>query len=210
MRVYWLIALGLIACFLALFGVVQALEVPLLTDPEPMMSTPGLLAAVVGVGLLLVDVLLPVPSSFVMVAHGTLFGAVGGTLLSLVGTVGATAFAFALGRRGGPLLDRLVTPDERARGDRLLERYGGLAIVATRPLPLLAETVAIMAGTSPMSWPRLLLAATLGALPPSLLYAITGAQVAALDDQLLIMGGVMGCAAVFWLVARRLERRLDA
>lgn len=209
MRTYWLIALGLIVFFLTLFGVVRALDVPLLNDAEAMLGMPPALAAAVGVGLLLVDVLLPVPSSFVMVAHGTLFGAVGGTALSLLGTVGATALAFALGRRGGPLLDRLVSPEERARGDRLLERYGGLAVVATRPLPLLAETVAILAGTSPMSWPRLLLAATLGALPPSLLYAITGAKVAALDDQLLIMGGVMGCAAVFWLVARQLEARLS-
>jgi hypothetical protein len=51
-------------------------------------------------------------------------------------------------------LERLVTAEERARANRLLERWGTLAIVVTRPIPLLAETVAIMAGASPLGWGR--------------------------------------------------------
>src|SRR6185436_9370770 len=143
------------ACFLMLFFIIEALGVPLLVDPTPWLSHGGVFAAIFGVGLLIADVVLPVPSSLVMVAHGALFGVAMGTFLSLLGSVGAALFGFALGRRGGRVLERLVTPAERARADYLLARWGALAIIVTRPVPLLAETVAIMAGASRMSWPMI-------------------------------------------------------
>ncbi len=96
----------------------------------------------------MVDVALSVPSSLVMVAHGAHLGVVIGTVLSVVGSTGAALVGFALGRRGGPLLARLVPPEERTRADRLLARWGTLAIIITRPVPLLAQTTAVMAGTS--------------------------------------------------------------
>src|SRR5258707_1040176 len=182
MKRYVIIMGAMIAFFLILFLIVEALGVPLLTDPAPWLGHGGPVAAVVGVGLLIADVLLPVPSSLVMVAHGALFGVVGGTLLSLLGSVGAALFGFAIGRRGGSLLERLVTPSERARADDLLKRWGALAIIVTRPVPLLAETVAIIAGTSSLGWGRTTLAAIAGSLPPALLYAITGASVANLQN----------------------------
>ena len=95
---------------------------PLPTDPSPWLECCGLFAALVGVGLLVIDVALPAPSGLVMVAHGALFGAAVGTLLSVVGSTGAALVGFALGRRGGPLLARLVPPEERVRANRLVAR----------------------------------------------------------------------------------------
>jgi uncharacterized membrane protein YdjX (TVP38/TMEM64 family) len=161
--------------FLLLFFAVEALGVQLLRDPTPWLRHGGVLAAALGVGLLVADVLLPVPSSLVMVAHGALFGVALGTLLSLLGSMGAALFGFAIGRRGGKLLERLVTPQERARADKMLARWGALAVVVTRPVPILAETTAIMTGASSFGWPRMALASFAGALPPALLYALTGA-----------------------------------
>jgi uncharacterized membrane protein YdjX (TVP38/TMEM64 family) len=195
----------MIASFLLLFVIVEALGVPLLTDPTPWLSHGGAAAAVVGVGLLVADVLLPVPSSLVMVAHGALFGVVVGTLLSLTGSVGAALFGFAIGRRGGRMMERLVTPSERERADRMLKRWGALAIIVTRPVPLLAETVAIMAGTSSLGWGRVTLAALAGSLPPALLYAITGASVANLQNTTLVFGLVILIAGAFWFIGRWAE-----
>lgn len=208
MKRYAMVVVGLKLALLAMFGLVTALGVPVLTDPAPWMADASPAVAALGVGLLVADVLIPVPSSLVMVAHGALFGVLGGAALSALGGVLAAALGFFIGRRGGPLLDRVMGPEERARGDRLLARHGGLAVVLSRPLPILAETVSILAGTSPMPWSRLLLAATLGVLPPSVLYAITGASAATLDDQVLIFAAVMGSAAAFWLISRAIERRL--
>ncbi len=201
MKRYTVMVSAIFALLLVGFLLVEMMDVPLLKDPSPWLGSRGTLTvALLGTGLLVADVILPVPSSAVMVAHGALFGVVGGTLLSVGGSMGAALVGFSIGRRGGQLLDRLVTPEERVRADHILSRWGGLAIVVTRPVPLLAETVAIMAGTSPLGWRQAALAALLGSLPPALLYALTGATAAALTSGILVLGLVLLVAGIFWLV----------
>ncbi len=206
MRHYWILSTLMLLFFLLLFLLVEALGVPLLSAPEPWLKEAGPVTASVGVGLLLLDVLLPVPSSLLMVAHGALFGVIWGTLLSLLGSVGAAALAFAIGRRGGTLLERMVPEEERGRANALLSRWGGLAIILSRPVPMLAETLAILAGSSPLSWRQLLLAATLGNLPISLLYAFTGALAPQLESSMLAFALVMGVAGLFWLISRFISK----
>lgn len=210
MKRYFLIVVGLIAVFMILFFIVEALGVAFLTDPTPWMQHGGVLAAALGVGLLIADVFLPVPSSLVMVAHGSLFGVVVGTLLSLIGSVGAALLGFAVGRRGGKFLERVVTPAEQARANNMLERWGVLAIIVTRPIPMLAETVAIMSGASSLGWGTVALASFVGSLPPALLYALTGAAVANFQTTSLMFGVVLLVAGLFWLTGRLLGPLFDA
>lgn len=205
---YMLVMLGLLVFFLALFGLAEALQWPLLTDPMPWLQKAGPVAMAVGVGLLIIDVLLPVPSSVVMLAHGALFGPYLGTLLSLLGSMGATAFGFALGRRGGKVLERMVTPQEKQQADALLQKWGALALIVTRPLPLLAETTAILAGASPMPWHRMLLASFLGSLPACGLYALAGATSAHYASGAVMFGLVLLIAALFWFIGKAASKRL--
>jgi uncharacterized membrane protein YdjX (TVP38/TMEM64 family) len=176
-RSYWLVPAVLVGTVLLLFAVVEAADVPLLADPLPAMRSAGWVAALIGVGLLVADVALPVPSSAVMVAHGALFGLLPGAGLSVVGGLAATLAGFALGRRGRPAVQRIAGPAQLARADRLLTRWGWLAIAVTRPVPVLAETLAVLAGTSPMRWSTAALAGTAGVVVPAFLYAATGAAV---------------------------------
>jgi uncharacterized membrane protein YdjX (TVP38/TMEM64 family) len=203
MRRYWQISFGLLTVFLALFVVVEVIGVPVLTDPTAWLGRGGLAAGLVAVGLLVGDVVLPVPSSIVMMANGALFGVVVGTMVSLVGSLGAAAFGFVIGRRNARLLERLVTPAEKAQADALLARWGAAALVVTRPIPLLAETVAILAGASPLGWGSLLGATTAGALPACLLYALTGASGQSVGSGALMFGIVLLVAGVLWWVGRR-------
>lgn len=205
MKRYLLIVVALMASFLLLFLAVESAGVPLLTDPTPSMRHGGVLAAALGVGLLVADVLLPVPSSLVMVAHGAIFGVVSGTLLSVLGSMGAALFGFAIGRRGDKLIERLVRPDERAYANKMLARWGALAVVVTRSVPLLAETVAIITGASPLGWGRMTLASFAGSLPPALLYALTGAAYANFQSATLMFGAVLLVAGSFFLIGRLLE-----
>lgn len=208
MRYYSMIAALLFGILLTLFLLVEALNVTLLKEPSFWLEQAGVLAGFAGVCLLVSDVALPVPSSLVMVAHGALFGVAIGTLLSLVGSTGAALVGFAIGRRGGPLLARLVPVEERRQADRLLIRWGMLAIIVTRPVPLLAETTAIVVGTSPLGWGRVALAALAGSVPSALLYALTGAVAASFQNGALVFGPVLLVASAFWLVGRWLEPRL--
>lgn len=174
---YVAVVCAIVAAMLALFAAAELLGITLLTDPASWLEQRETLAALLSLALLLVDVVAPVASSAIMTANGALFGVVGGTLLSLAGSVGAAAIAFALGRRGSGVLDRVAPRAERARADAFLARWGALAVLVSRPVPIAAETLALLAGASPLPWRRFLPAAALGSLPPALIYAATGAVV---------------------------------
>jgi uncharacterized membrane protein YdjX (TVP38/TMEM64 family) len=169
---------------LGVFVLVEALGVPVLGDAGPV-------AAAAGIGLLLADAALPVPASLVTVARRALFGVVAGALLSLAGGLGATLLAFGLGRRGRGPLDRIATPVQRCRADDLLARYGLLAVVVIRPVPMLAETVALLAGTSGLSWGAVELVGVAGAVPAAVLYAAAGAAATSAVGGVVVFGGVM-------------------
>jgi uncharacterized membrane protein YdjX (TVP38/TMEM64 family) len=208
MKSYALVSGVVFAVFFVLFLLAEVAGVPLLTDPSPWLRGADGPAALFGFGLLVADAMLPVPSSLVMITHGAVFGVVVGTLLSLLGSLGAMLVGFAMGRRGGPLLIRLVSPQERATADCLLERWGVLAIVITRPMPLLAETVAVLAGASPLGWGRATLAALIGTFPAALVYALTGAAVAGFGSGALVFLAVVAVAGCAWFVGQSIERRV--
>lgn len=206
MKTYAFLTLATALLLLAMFGVVSAFEIPLLTDPSPWLGGGTAVAAALGVSLLVADVILPVPASLVMIAHGALFGVVAGALLSLIGGVGASAFGFALGRHGRKWLHRVVAEDERRRVDLLLTEWGELAVVVSRPVPILAESVAILAGTTELSWRRFLLASVAGCLPAAVVYAVAGSLATTIDNVPLIFALVLSIAGALHLVGRRLRR----
>lgn len=172
-----LVVLAMMAVLLALFAVVRAADIDVLVDPRQALDGLGALAALAAVGLLVADVALPVPSSLVMVWLGATYGWAAGAVLSLAGCVGATAVAFWIGRRGGTLLERIVPRAERAGADAFLARWGVVAIAMTRPVPIVAETTAVVAGASPaVTWRVMFVAALAGAAPWAVGYGLVGAS----------------------------------
>jgi uncharacterized membrane protein YdjX (TVP38/TMEM64 family) len=163
----------------------------------------------VGVGLLIADQLVPVPSSLVMISLGALYGAPAAIMLALAGRLGMTATGFAIGRAGGPLCARVISADERAHADALLGRWGALAVLVSRPVPLLAETVAIAAGASSLGWGRTMLAAALGSLPEVVAYSLAGSIAPNVSSAVLIWSSLLVLAGGSWWLGRRLERRMS-
>ena len=168
------------------------------------------MGAVVGFALLVADAVLPVASSVVMVALGALYGVPIAVALSLAGRVAMAAVGFAIGRRGGPLMERFLPREERARAERLLSRRGALAVVISRPVPLVAETVAVLAGASRLAWSRFLVAALVGSLPEALAYSLAGAVAASFGSAAVIWSLFIAAAVGFWLVGRWLDNRVVA
>ena len=166
-HVYASASAGLLVLFLAMFLLAEQMQLPLLTDPRPGLTTGSSAAGILGVGLLLADVVLPVPSSGVMVVHGAVYGLVIGSILSMLGGTGATVAAFLLGCRSRSTLQRLAGPQQQSRATALLDRFGVWAILLTRPIPVLAETVAIMAGTGRLAWWQATWAGAVGTLIPA-------------------------------------------
>jgi uncharacterized membrane protein YdjX (TVP38/TMEM64 family) len=123
-----------------------------------------------------------------------------GAALSTLGATLATLVAHALGRSGSRAFERLVTAAELERASSLFERFGLVAIVVTRPIPILAETVALAAGASRFSTIRTGIGAVLGSAPAATLYAWAGARgMNSVNDGLLFALLIAVSAATWWL-----------
>jgi hypothetical protein len=80
------------------------------------MANPGWPAAAVVIGLLAADILIPVPSSIVMVLSGAVFGVWWGALLAFIGSIGGEWLGFELARRYGASWFARFIGDPRRRG----------------------------------------------------------------------------------------------
>lgn len=130
--------------------------------------------ALIGVSLLVLDVVLPVPSSVVSISLCLLLGPGWGTAAVFAGMVGAFVLGFWLGQRlPAQRLRRFVgahTWDAVAS-----TRTGGLLWIATsRPVPVLAEVTAVLAGSLRMPFGPSLAAASVSSLLVSIAYGVAG------------------------------------
>ena len=166
-------------------------------------SNPGGGAAVAIVALLIADLVLPIPSSVVMVLSGAMFGVTAGALLSFAGALGRGVLGFELARRYGRSgATRLVGSREVSRLERTFERYGAGAVFMTRPLPIVQETMSVIAGLSAMRRRTFLLATVAGTIPEVLIYAYAGSvsrETGNLVPAILILVTLTG---IGWMVYR--------
>lgn len=205
MKRFWIISGTIATVVLTSFLIVEALHVPLLVDPTDRMEHGGLAAAAISAGLLLADIFLPVPSSIVMALNGSLFGIVAGTALSLVSSVGSAMIGWWIGHANR---DRMNVAGDAAPA--MIAQWGVGAIVISRFLPIVAETVSIMSGAAGFSWRTVLIASSLGTLPAALIYAVTGSLATDISSGLIVAGCVFLLALLAWRISLRLQRSAAA
>ena len=129
----------------------------------------------VAIGLLLADLFLPVPATGVMAALGSVYGPVLGALVGAVGSVLAGLLGYGLARLAGqPVARRMASLDDLRRFQAFFDRWGGLAIIVSRILPILPEVVAVLAGLARMRLRRFAVALVLGTVPTAALFAWLG------------------------------------
>jgi uncharacterized membrane protein YdjX (TVP38/TMEM64 family) len=199
MKKYILIAGALLTFLIALYIIAELLHLPFLTDNSIARLT-GRYLCWIGVLLLMADVLLPVPSSFIMITLGISYGVFQGTFWAFLGVMASSAFGFYLGRTCQPFVQRFVSEQEQAHANAFLMRWGMLGIIVTRPLPLLAETTILLAGAAGFTWKKLLLASACGNLPIALLYAWTGAAAKSVNAGVWSFLLAATAAGIFWAI----------
>ena len=96
--------------------------------------------------LLALDVFLPVPSSIVSTASGVLLGFGLGSAVVWTGMMAGCLVGYAIGARGSGAARRFIGDDGMRRASALMQRYGDLALVLCRPVPVLAEASVVFAG----------------------------------------------------------------
>jgi membrane protein DedA with SNARE-associated domain len=172
-------------------------------DPPP---SPAAIAAMT-VALLSSDIFLPIPSSLVSTFAGSQLGILAATAASWLGMTLGAAIGFALAKIWGrPLAARFSSAEDLARIDRLGRDYGVWMLIATRPLPLLAEAAVLLAGLSELSWRWFLPCVMLSNFGIALVYSILGRLAYAQGQLLLALAASIALPLLATTIARRLLR----
>jgi uncharacterized membrane protein YdjX (TVP38/TMEM64 family) len=174
---------------------------------QTLKGTHRLIAASVIFALLIADVLLPVPSTPLMILAGTVLGAIGGITLSIVGSMGATAVAYGIGRFATPwLLRRVVDEDELDAMREWGSRMGRWVFAVARGIPMMAETVGISAGISQVPFWLFFRYTFIGTVPICVVYGLAGSYADTVEQIVLIAAvGFLAAVAVSYALRRRLR-----
>jgi uncharacterized membrane protein YdjX (TVP38/TMEM64 family) len=164
-------------------------------------------AAALIVAALTLDVFLPVPNGVTNTLAGAAFGFALGTFVIWLGLMGGSTAGYALGRWGArPLAARLLGADDLERAHRIAERAGPVALIASRPVPILCEMTPIAAGIAGMAFGHFLFAVALGNLGVGVVYAAIGAAAVERTSTELLMLGAIGVPLAAWLGWQAIER----
>ncbi len=138
----------------------------------------GSWAWAVGLGLLWIDLLLPILGTVVMSALGLIYGPVLGGVIASIGSVGAGVIAYGLCRLLGWRAARWFVGEKGLiEGERLFRgEAGGWLVALSRWMPVLPEVMACMAGLSRMPFLRFFLALCAGSVPMCFVFAWIGSR----------------------------------
>ncbi len=154
-----------------------------------------------GMGLIALDIFLPIPATAIMAALGVIYGPLVGGAISALGSVLAGLVGYGLCRAIGPrLAERLAGARGMADARRLFERWGGWMVAASRWLPVLPETVSFLAGLARMPFWRYLAALACGAVPLGFAFATIGAVGA--EAPVLTLAVAALAPLALWALAR--------
>jgi uncharacterized membrane protein YdjX (TVP38/TMEM64 family) len=170
---------------LAVVGIVVLALASCATIPTPQDANDAVLmlqkydawAWAVGITLIWVDLVLPVPQTVVIAALGIIYGTVLGGLLGSVGLVTGGLLGYVLmltsARR---MVKRFVGPRSLNTMENLFERTGTWAIVLSRSLPYsIPEAMVFLAGLAGMPLGRFTAGLAVGSVPTAFAFAAIGA-----------------------------------
>ena len=126
------------------------------------LTTPACVSIILA--MLIADIVLPVPSTIVVMASGALLGFPGGVTVSCVGLLISNAIGYVIGLKTAPERQAIVTHTSMHL----------FAMAVSKWVPLVSETSAILAGRQKMPVIQFLSASILGVLPFSVFFAFLG------------------------------------
>lgn len=147
------------------------------------------------------DILLPIPSNVVSTLCGILLGSFWGFCVSFAAMSVSAAAGYLFGRFTSGWARRLIGEDDMASLLAFQKKCGPWALLALRPVPILAEASVVFAGIGRSPWGQTTLQLLLGNAVVSLVYVVIGAYCAETDNaSLYAFLAVVGVSGLFMLV----------
>lgn len=150
------------------------------------------------------DIVLPIPSSIVMYLNGWILGIFQGFLLSILASMLSTTIGYFLGK----LTAMGLKQSANNKTQQIIQKYGGMAIIMTRGIPILSESISLTLGYNRMNFKVYTLLNFIGFLPICLIYAYFGSLGQQSDLFLIAFGASLLIALLMWLLGRKLVAQL--
>lgn len=155
--------------------------------------------AVLSFGILVSDIVLPVPSSIILYLNGWVLGLLNGFLLSYFALQLSACLGYILGQKTS-----FGKPQSFEKSSLWVEKYGFLAILVSRGIPILSESISYTAGFNKMSGRTFFISNLIGYLPICFLFSYFGSIGQNQDAFLWSFGASLVLAAVFWVFGKRI------
>lgn len=153
------------------------------------------------VALLVIDVVVPIPSSIVCTAAGIFMGIPAGTLAAWIGLTGTVIASYLIGRFATKPAEIVIGKREFDILQRFHQRQGIWLLIAMRPVPILSEASVLFAGISRLHPLPVLVVTGLGNIIVAGLYVILGAWGREADAFLPAFGLSVLLSAIFMGIA---------
>lgn len=184
--------------FTALFSEENAIE---------NLSKYGSWAWMIGIGLLMADLFLPLPATIIMSALGFIYGPLIGGLTAVAGNFLSGLLAYLLcrsiGKKGAHWI---LGRKDFDRGHRLFSTKGGWIVALSRWLPILPEAIACMAGLNRMGFRKFAVSLFCGSLPLGFIFAWIGYAGIAHPYLAILVSAFL--PLLLWVIAQYFMRRL--
>jgi uncharacterized membrane protein YdjX (TVP38/TMEM64 family) len=130
-----------------------------------------------GIALIWVDVVLPIPQTAVIAALGIIYGTLLGALLGSFGLITGGFLGYVLMLTSARWhVRRFVGSQSLHKVERMFDQGGAWAIVLTRSLPYsVPEAMVFLAGLAGMPTGKFVAALTVGSVPTAFVFAAIGA-----------------------------------
>ncbi len=169
---------GLAVCLALLFSSLYVIWGPQLESTfgdEAFFSGFTSTAWLVADGLLVADLVLPIPATPIMAALGAVYGPLAGTAFAVIGSATAGIAGYWLAKACGNRGVRFIADErELARFQAFFEAWGPYAVILSRALPIMPEVISILAGLSRMSFRKFLISLLAGTIPVAAVLAWSG------------------------------------
>ncbi len=155
--------------------------------------------------LLVSDIFLPVPSSIIMYLNGVVLGFVNGFAVSLIS---ANAFSI-LGYFVGKYSSIALKSKSDALSEKILKKYGHFAIIITRGIPILSESICFVCGYNLYNLKTYLLLNFIGYIHICLIYAYFGSAAVSQNLFFISLGSSLLVSFLLWIFGKKLIGGLD-
>jgi uncharacterized membrane protein YdjX (TVP38/TMEM64 family) len=196
----------IVLCFLGfiLFGLILFFILGDALVDQSWLNSLGEWTWLAAVGLLVADVLVPIPTTVIITALGQKYGPLLGGAIGTLGVFLAGFTAYGLTRVLGPRFARWLLGKDLERAERYFEHSGAFAVACSRWLPLIPEAISCLAGLARMPFGRYCLALLCGAAPMS--YAYAGLAQISENELVPLIVSIVLPVPIWWIAGTWLHR----